>query len=171
MEPTNKSERRKALLNFMLLFLVCSGIIITTVFFSTRIPLKQNSQLLEFKNATVKNAEIKSDFSDGFIVASKMVDDLGNKTPSEIKAASMEIKNKIDELSKLIADCSPEDKVLYQHVLRNLDNYYLAKEAAKAGMETQGKDKGLEDQILKLRADASDLLDKLAKCQEQKFKN
>jgi hypothetical protein len=168
MQPTNKSERRKALLNFMLLFLVCSGIIITTVFFSTRIPLKQNNQLLEFKNATVKNAELKSDFSDQFIVASKMVDDLGNKTPAEIKAAGIDINNKIAELSKLIAECNAEDKKLYEHVLKNLSNYYIAKEAAKAGMETDGKDKNIEDQISQLRERNEQLYKSLEDCRKAK---
>ena len=168
MQPTNKSERRKALLNFMLLFLVCSGIIITTVFFSTRIPLKQNNQLLEFKNATVKNDELKRVFSDQFIVASKMVDDLGNKTSAEIKAARIDIKNKIDELSKLIADCSAEDKILYQHVLRNLDNYYTAKETAKEGLELSGKDKNIEDQISELRARNEQLYKSLEDCRKVK---
>ncbi len=168
MQPVNKSERRKALLNFMLLFLVCSGIIITTVFFSTRIPLKQNSQLLEFKNTTVKNAELKSDFSDQFIVASKMVDDLGNKTPAEIKAAGIDINNKIAALSKLIAECSPEDKKLYEHVLKNLSNYYIAKEAAKAGMESSGKDKDIEDQISQLRDRNEQLYKSLEDCRKNK---
>ncbi|MEO6254444.1 MAG: type VI secretion system TssO [Ferruginibacter sp.] len=171
MQPTNRSERRKARLNFMLLFLVCSAIIITTVFYSSRIPIKQNNQLLEFKNIAVKNAELKSDFSDQFIVISKMVDDLGNKTPEEIKVAGIEIENKITELTKMVGEWNNEDKVLYQHVLRNLTNYHAAKEAVKEGMVSTGKDKDLEDKILKLREDNSDLLDKLGKCREEKLKN
>jgi len=168
MQPTNKSERRRALLNFMLLFLVCSTIIITTVFFSTRIPLKQNNQLLEFKNTTVKNAELKSDFTDKFIDISKMVDDLGNKTPAEIKSASIDIKNKIDELLKLIAECNAEDKKLYEHVLKNLNNYYIAKEVAKEGMESSGKDKNIEDQISELRDRNEQLYKSLEDCRKAK---
>lgn len=168
MEPVNKSERRKALLNFMLLFLVCSGIIITTVFFSTRIPLKQNSQLLEFKNATVKNDELKSNFSDQFIVTSKMIDDLGNKSTAEIKAAGIDINNKIAELSKMIADCTPEDKKLYEHVLKNLSNYYIAKETAKEGMVDDGKNKNIEDQISQLRDRNEQLYKSLEDCRKAK---
>ena len=127
MQPTNKSERRKALLNFMLLFLVCSGIIVTTVFFSTRIPLKQNSQLLEFKNSTEKNAVLKSVFTEKFIAISKMVDDLGNKTPAEIKIADIEINNQLTELGKLIIECDGKDKELYDHILQNISNYHEEK--------------------------------------------
>jgi Type VI secretion system, TssO len=171
MQPINKSERRKALLNFMLLFLVCSGIIITTVFFSTRIPLKQNNQLLEFKNTTVKNAELKSDFTDKFITISKMVDDLGNKTPAEIKIADIEINNQLAELGKLITESDGRDKELYEHILKNLSNYHEEKIKVKEGIETGAADKKLEDKVAELRRDNEQLYKSLDDCRKSRAAN
>ncbi len=168
MQPTNKSERRKALLNFMLLFLVCSAIIITTVFFSTRIPLKQNNQLLEDKNTAVKNTELRSDFTDKFIIISKMVDDLGNKTPAEIKIADIEINNQLAELGKLTIESEGKEKDLYDHVLKNLSNYHEEKLKVKQGIESGATDKKWEDKVSDLRRDNEVLYKSLDDCRKSR---
>ena len=171
MQPTNKSERRKALLNFMLLFLVCSGIIITTVFFSTRIPLKQNNQLLEFKNSVVKRDELKSEFTDKLIIISKMIDELGNKNAAEIASSSSEIENGITGLGKLIPEGNDDDKELYDHVIRNLSYYYEAKKTVKKEIATTANDKQFEVDNARLKAENILYYKELIECRKALPKN
>ncbi|MBK8520993.1 MAG: hypothetical protein IPL54_08955 [Chitinophagaceae bacterium] len=68
MEPTNKSERRKALLNFMLLFLACTGIIVTTVFTSTKVPFSQNNVLLQVQKNADKKMSYKKKLQKKFLL-------------------------------------------------------------------------------------------------------
>lgn len=170
MQPTNSSERRKAALNFMLLFLVCTGIIVTTVFFSTRIPLKQNEQLVDYKNSVTKREELKSNFTDGLIDVSAMIDSLGNKNPVEFSQYCALIDKKITELANLLPNASDDDAKLYSNVMKNLGYYYEARKSVKKGIETNSKEKQYEADIADLRNQNSQLYNQLTICQGLKSK-
>lgn len=170
MQPNNSSERRKALLNFMLLFLVCTGIIITTVFYSTRIPIKQNQQLVAYKNTVTKRDELKSDFTDKLIIISAMIDSLGNKNPVEITQYSVLIEKEIAALGTLLPNTADDDTKLYTHVLKNLSNYYDARKIVKKGIETNSKEKEYEQQIAQLKTQSTEIYNQLLVCQGLKSK-
>ncbi len=170
MQPNNRSERRKALLNFMLLFLVCTGIIITTVFYSTRIPIKQNQQLVAYKNTVTKRDELKSDFTDKLMLISAMIDSLGNKNPVEITQYSVLIEKEIAALGTLLPNTADDDTKLYTHVLKNLSNYYDARKIVKKGIETNSKEKEYELQIAQLKTQSTEIYNQLLVCQGLKSK-
>ena len=144
MHPNNRSQRRKALLNFMALFLVCTVIIITTVFYSTRIPLKQNEQLVAYKNTVTKKDELKSDFTDRLIIISAMIDSLGNKNVVEVSQYCALIDNKVTELAGLLPNNNDDDTKLYTNVMKNLGYYYEAKKSAKKEIASNTKEKEFE---------------------------
>jgi Type VI secretion system, TssO len=170
MHPTNRAERRKASLNFMLLFLVCTGIIITTVFYSTRIPLKQNEQLVAYKNTVTKRDELKSNFTDKLISISAMIDSLGNKTPAEIIQYSVLIDKEIAELGSLLPNTTDDDTKLYTNVMKNLSNYYEDRKTVKKGIETTSKEKEYEMQIAQLKTQSTEIYNQLLVCQGLKSK-
>lgn len=164
MQPNNHAERRKASLNFMLLFLLCTAIIITTVFFSTRIPFTQNKKLVEEKNSFTQRDEFKSNFTDRLTEVSSMIDSLGNKTSGEISIYATSIDKKVDELGALLKTASAEDAKLYTTVMTNLNRYYDAKKAAKKGIETSSNEKEYQEQIEKLQDRNLQLYTQLSDC-------
>ena len=170
MQPINSSQRKKALLNFMLLFLICTGIIITTVFYSTRIPIKQNEQLVAYKNTVTKRDELKSDFTDKLINISAMIDSLGNKNPVEFTQYCALIDNKRIELASLVPNNNDDDAKLYSNVMKNLDYYYEARKSVKQGIQTNLKEKQYEADIADLRNSNSQLYNQLTICQGLKSK-
>ena len=170
MQPNNKAERRKASLNFMLLFLVCTVIIITTVFYSTRIPITQNKQLVEEKKSFTKRDEFKSNFTDRLVDVSAMIDSLGNKNPVEFSGYCVLIDKKIDELNGLLPNNADDDTKLYTHVMKNLSYYYDAKKTVKKGIETTSKEKEYEAQIAQLQTRSTEIYNQLLVCQGLKTK-
>lgn len=170
MQPTNSSERRKASLNFIVLFLICTGIIVTTVFYSTRIPLKQNEQLVAYKNTVTKRDELKSDFTDRLITISAMIDSLGNKNPTEIIQYSALIEKEITGLAGILPDNAGDDTKLYSNVMKNLTNYYDAKKTVKKGIEINSMEKEYKTQIDQLEAKSREMYNQLLFCQGLKSK-
>lgn len=168
MQPTNHAERRKASLNFMLLFLICTAIIITTVFYSTRIPFTQNKKLVEEKNSFTQRDEFKSNFTDRFTEVSSMIDSLGNKSSAEISIYSTSIDKKVDELNALLKTAAADDVKLYTTVMTNLNRYYDAKKAAKKDVETTSNEKEYQAQIEKLQDRNLQLYGQLNDCIKSK---
>lgn len=169
MEPINKAERKKAFLNFMLLFLVCTAIVVTTVFFSTRVPLKQNDVLLEYKKSVEENNKLKIDFTEKMIPVSQMIDQLDNKKPAESATMSATIDSKIDELYKMFPAENDENK-LYINVIKNLRLYKLAKSDMRAGSDNNASVKELNDKIDELKQKNFELQNLVLTCQGQLIK-
>ncbi len=166
MEPINKAERKKAFLNFMLLFLVCTAIVVTTVFFSTRVPLKQNDVLLEYKKSVEENNKLKIDFTEKMIPVSQMIDQLNNKNPAELANMSATIDSKIIELDKMFPAENEENK-LYMNVIKNLRFYKLAKIDMKAGNDNNASVKELNATIERLNQQIFDLKSDILTCKGQ----
>ncbi len=62
MQPKNTKERRNSFLKFLLLFILTSGTIVTAVFFTFKVPLKENTVL----KTKVKKIDFELKFQDAF---------------------------------------------------------------------------------------------------------
>ena len=168
MEPINKPERRKAYLNFAILFLVCTAIIITTVFFSTRMPLKQNDELLAYKKSVSEKNTMISDFTTKFEQASLLIDSLDKE-----KGDATLTEGKIDRLIKEMDGMFLTEEVndgnrLYKNVTRNLQYYLRAKKSVQVGSDNSANIKELNSKIEQMERDNKDLLLKYIDCSSKK---
>lgn len=156
MEPINKPERRKAYLNFVVLFLVCTAIIITTVFFSTRMPLRQNNELIEFRKSVNESNKLRDDFTIKLAAVSTMIDSLDKK--DDITILDSRIESGIKELNALFPGAQTDENRIYINVISNLQNYRAAKKTARAGSNNNENVKALNEQISQLQRDNAQLL-------------
>lgn len=124
--PSNQKERRKAFLNFLILFLACVAIIITTAFYSIQVPFKQNKQLRQQVNTNEKEEDFSEGFKTQLISVSTMLDTINNKSTSP-DLLNSNITDNINRMSSMISSDTTYHRALYQYILINLSSLQGAK--------------------------------------------
>lgn len=119
MQPKNKDDRRKAFINFLLLFLLCMAIILTTVFFSVRVPFTENDKLRAKMEMIDKEREFTNKFTTQMIGVSRMLDSINKTSPQESILLEGRIENEISKLNAMVTD-TVYNKDLYINVVHNL---------------------------------------------------
>ena len=118
MQPKNKSERAKAFVNFLLLFVLSIAIILTMVFFSIQVPVKEADDLRgkihNIEKERASGAEFLTRMSE---IVSKL-DSINNSQRPEFM--DIEIKESLSNLKAKVDADSVYDKVLYGEVVKVL---------------------------------------------------
>lgn len=136
MEPLNKTTRKKAFTNFLVLFLLCILIITTTIFFSFQAPIKQNEQLLKDSRSYTKDKEFSSAFMSEMSNIAGMLDSINTKaTKPELLDGN--ITESIKKLNAKIDEESTTDKAFYSSMVFLLSDIQSAKKQLR---ENTGKD-------------------------------
>lgn len=125
MQPINKSQRAKAFLNFFLLFILSIAIIITTVFFSMRVPFKQNDELRKQISIVQRDRVFSANFLTEMSGIVAMLDTVNNTSKADF--LDNEISQNISKLSSKVNDDPVYDKNLYMSIVQNLVDFQLAK--------------------------------------------
>ena len=153
MQPINKDDRRKAFINFLLLFILSTGIIIAIVFFSIQVPFKQNDQL----SKQVSSFQQERDFSQNFFIqvsaTNSMLDSINTKSlrPDLLDG---DITESIKKLNTLVNTDSVGNKNIYANVVQLLADLQSSKKQLR---ERAGKD----DNINELKKTIDDLSSRL----------
>ena len=127
MEPLNIAERRTAFVNFLIFFLLTVALIITAVFFSVQVPLKENEQFRK----EIDKVERERELNDAF--ASKMVETLNkldsvNLTQQKTVSLDVSITNNLNKMLSMITSDSISSKILYQSVVEGFSKLQEAKQ-------------------------------------------
>jgi hypothetical protein len=126
MEPLNRAERSNAFLNFLLLFFITIGVLLTTVFFSIEVPCK-NNELLQKKAEDLKYEKNRSD---AFAIAMRAALNELKKFDVEggsVEATKRSVQMKITGMEQLIKDVPNVDTSIYALVIQSLDDLNEAK--------------------------------------------
>jgi Type VI secretion system, TssO len=130
MPPTNVQARRKAFINFLILFFISAGIIITTFFFSIRVPFRQNAQLRQQVNANEKEKDFSKKFTTRMFSITSMLDSFSNKL-NNAEILSNTITARINELSTMVESDSVYNKDLYRNIVLSLSTLRDTKKELK----------------------------------------
>lgn len=136
MQPVNKKERRSAFINFLLLFLVCVAIIITTVFFSIQVPFKQNDQLRKDMTLVEKERDFSNNFMSEMAGISAMLDTINTKAQKPELLDGVVSEN-IKKLNVMVDGDSVYNKPMYKNVVLTLADLSAAKKQLR---DLAGKD-------------------------------
>lgn len=138
MPPKNIQARRKAFINFLILFLVTAVIIITTFFFSIRVPFRQIQQLREQVGANEKDKDFSRRFtSETFRLTNALdsIDKMDNPESSDFQIAA-----NIAKVNQMIETDSVYNKDLYRNISRLLTSLQRIKKE-KRELINSGKSK------------------------------
>lgn len=145
MQPKNKSERTKAFINFLLLFVLSIAIILTTVFFSIQVPVKQAVDLRRQINKVENERAITSQFITKMSEIVGMLDTIN--TSRDAVSLDGKIKENLDKLrAKADAD-TVYDQLLFQNVVKNMYDLYTAKKQLRESTSKEDRVKELEKKI------------------------
>ncbi len=141
MQPLNKAERSKAFLNFILLFLLCIAIIVTTVFFSVQVPFRQNDQLRTEMGTVTTDRQFANNFSAELAVITAMLDSINTKSlKPELLDAN--ISERLKKLNVMADNDAVTNKPMYQNIVLNLADLQSAKKQLR---DFTGKDANMDD--------------------------
>lgn len=136
MDPLNRKERGKAFRNFIILFVICIGIISTTVFFSLQVPFKQNDRLITEMRSTVKEKEFAADFMTDVSGVAGMLDSINTKAQKP-DLLDGQITERIKALNLKVDANKKEDGTAYRNVVFVLSDLQTAKKQLR---DMTGKD-------------------------------
>ncbi|MFD0992974.1 type VI secretion system TssO [Tenacibaculum geojense] len=114
MKPKNTKERRNSFIKFLLLFLLTTATIVTAVFFTFKVPVKENNILKTQAKNFDKEIQFQSEFSNRMRNIKKLVDSL-DVPGQNVQYINQLIGKDLAELQKSI----PNKNSAYKH-----DMYY-----------------------------------------------
>lgn len=137
MKPLNQVERNNAFLGFLLFFFVTIGVIITVIFFSIEVPIRENEQL----RSRMLTLQSEKAFADSFAVAMKdAVNELKKFDVKEEKqepaeATQRRVQLKINKMQKLVEGLPEAENSIYTLMVESLANLNNAKTYLKSQEE------------------------------------
>lgn len=134
MEVLNKKERTSSFFLFLLMFIICTGVLITAIFYNQKIPTKENEVLRAENKRTQYEAAYRKGFMADMRKIDKLLDSLDNLNEGytflekTISSDLVNIRNKIPKDSILDGAGVYENTILTYK--RLLDAKRLVKEAS-----------------------------------------
>ena len=153
MRPLNAPERRKAFLNFLLFYLLTTGLIVTAVFFGMRVPFKQNQRL----NDQIALFEKEKAFSETFSTRAteiKSLLDSVNRAGVQAELVDGTISGKLNQLNNMVDNGETSVKKPYQDVIQNYADLQAAKKQLR---DASNKDANLGQYMQQIEMLKSDL--------------
>ena len=153
MKPKNTKERRNSFLKFLLLFVITIAIIVTSVFFTFKIPVKENSILKAQADKIKKEIIFQNTFSKEMSKVNKLIDSL-DVPGQNISYQNTLISSKLVDMQKSIPRKDSTFKYdLYSNIigmyvdiqdmkgrLRDLNNSEIIIEEYKEAIEKSKKE-------------------------------
>lgn len=121
MKPKNIKERRNSFLKFLLLFLITSATIVTAIFFTFKVPLKENNSLKSQAIRINKELVFQNSFSKSMDKVKGMIDSL-DVPGQNVEYLNQLIGNNLADMQKSI----PRKDSTYKYdMYSNIVNLFL----------------------------------------------
>ncbi len=148
MKPLNAAERKKTFINFLIFFIVTAIVMVTTIFFSIQVPLKQNEQLRS-RLAEAQNQQFFSaTFTNKMLETLKLLDSVNmNEMQLQTGRFDAAITANVTDMHAMALRDSATDRNFYQGIATSLA--YL-QDAKRHLRDASGKDNSLLEQSKKI---------------------
>ena len=126
MKPLNRVERNKAFFRFLVFFLVTVALIVVVIFFSIRVPFRENEEMHKAMTAMQQEKAL----SDSFTIAMRqVVNELNKYQTNEITTAAVrgEVERKIDRMATLLKSVPNPDNSIYTLIIEKMRDLNSAK--------------------------------------------
>ena len=158
MKPKNKSERTKAFIHFMTPFLVCFILVLTTVFFSIEVPVRQAKDLSNKMYQIDKERIASNNFYFKLSEIIEMLDSVNNSNNPEL--LDVQITQKINDLlTKVNSDSSLSyNKLIYTKIAVSMINLQNTKASVRKSTKKENDDNVLQGNYDKLQDKYNNLI-------------
>ncbi len=128
MKPLNQAERRKAFFNFLIFFLITTGIILVTAYYSIQVPFKDNQRLRNEKEVIDYENAFGDKFQKKLSSVVLMLDNVNKEEfKDQVQFNDGNIGDAISDMSKMIETDTISNKAFYRSILAGLSSSRLAK--------------------------------------------
>lgn len=158
MKPKNKSGRIKTFIHFMVLFVVCIILVLTTVFFSIEVPVRQakdlSNKMYQIDKQTVSNNNFFFKLSE--II--EMLDSVNNSNNPEL--LDVQITQKINDLlTKVNSDSALSyNKLIYTKIAVSMINLQNTKASVRKATKKENDGNVLQGNYDKLQEKYNNLI-------------
>lgn len=153
MRPINEAERKRAFLNFLLLFVVTVAVILIAVFFSVQVPFKENDRLRKEKDLADNEKAALYLFEAKMQETMNLLDSI-NMSNNAYRYSNY-VEENIRKMSAMISDSS-DVKSICTKVTDNLKSLQTAYDQIKKSTNSSAELAEKEREIQQLKAEARD---------------
>jgi Type VI secretion system, TssO len=137
MKSVNQAERRKAFSNFLLMFIITIALVVTAVFFGTRVPFAENEKMKEQINAYQNDRLFAEKFSAKISDIQALLDTLGGPN-TQTEFINNQVNSLLADLQAMKDKTITGNDNIYAKTLHALYNLQTAKYSlAKSGAQSQ----------------------------------
>ncbi|RYZ30803.1 MAG: hypothetical protein EOO10_01485 [Chitinophagaceae bacterium] len=126
MKPQNKTERSRAFMRFLLLFIVTISLVVVAIFYSIEVPQAENEKLRHKLAALQKESESTANFNELLEEAMDELNKLSIPTESAV-AVNQRVQLKIIAMEKLLRQIPNSENSIYHLTIRNMSELNQAK--------------------------------------------
>ncbi len=148
MLPINRRERKKAFMSFLLFFVITLGVIVTSIFFSFQVPLKENDKLRKEINANEEDKVFMQGFEIKMQETASFLDSV-NQSANPYRLEN-QILNNMKDMTAQADEAPPFVKGICNLIIDNLSNLRMAKEQLRNFSKNTNDAEKKDDQIREL---------------------
>jgi hypothetical protein len=126
MKPLNREERNRAFYRFLLFFLITVGLIVTVVFFSIDIPIREGRQIRKQMFAMQNERAVTDSFNTAMKEAVKELEKFNLKAESPT-AIRQRVEFRANEMDQLLKSIPNGENSVYALMIRNIRDLSEAK--------------------------------------------
>ncbi|MBS1929185.1 MAG: hypothetical protein IT254_04125 [Chitinophagaceae bacterium] len=150
MQPLNKDDRKKAFWTFVWLLLVSIILILTTIYFSVKIPFNQNDELIKTNerenDIKVKEHTLSDNFYSKMLSITNRLDSINSSPRAEL--IESQVKDDIEALSKMVGETDTlYNRPFYNTIILTLDDYNRAKAILRVQAQKGAAQDNLQDLV------------------------
>ena len=126
MKPLNQTERNKAFYRFLFFFLFTIGLIVTVVFLSIQVPLREGDKIRKEMEALQSEKAITESFS---VAMKEAISELDKFDPNKESpwATKQRVDFRIDRMNQLLKSIPNSETSIYALMVRNIHDLNEAK--------------------------------------------
>jgi len=147
MIPVNRRQRTKAFFNFLMFFVITIGIVITSVFFSFQVPLKENDKLRQQLD-TVEAEKVSLQAFQMIMQETTNLLDSVNQAANPFRIENR-IQNNIKLMTAKVDDAPTSLKGIFNQIIDNMTNLETAKQQVRSAntntVDLEKKDQQIRD--------------------------
>ena len=148
--PVNRRQRTKAFFNFLVFFVVTIGVVITSVFFSFQVPLKENDKLRKQLDVAENEKVFLQSFQIKMQETSNLLDSASlSANPFRIENR---IQNNVKQMTAMVDDAPASLKAICNQIIDNITNLETAKQQVRAANANTGELEKKDTQLKELQA-------------------
>jgi hypothetical protein len=168
MKAQNSAERSKAFSNFLIFFIITIGVILTCVFFSFQVPLKESEQFRAERDTLLTQKDNREYFQQRMENTMSLLESV-NSNKADAENIDANIGSSLSEMRQMINDkMSISERTLYDKIISALSSWRSLQTGIRDISKDDKRQERLLDRIKQLELEVTLKQNELNNCLNQR---